>query len=94
MLLAVKLKNALPQHYTFKLKNVSVNGDKRGCTGFIQYGDKTVYVDTERSCGLAYMARAAANDRDFLGGRNHWADDLESLVGLVNQLLNNAKESA
>ena len=87
LILATKLKNALPAHYAVTLRNVSVNGKKIGCTGFVQYAGRTVYINTERGCGFQYMARTAAHSKDYTGGRNHFADNLELLVALVNTLI-------
>ena len=33
-----------------KLKDISVNGQKRGCSGFVTCGESCVYVSTEHSC--------------------------------------------
>jgi hypothetical protein len=69
------------------LKNISVNGDKRGCSGFIQRGDAIVYVNTEPCGSLGYMYRTAAHMKDYTGGVNRWARDLDSLVAGINSLL-------
>lgn len=87
LILATKLKNQFPSGYTFALKNISVNSDKRGCSGFISLGDSIVYVNTE-VLGGGYMYRTAAHLKDYTGGVNRYARDLPSLVAGVNQLLN------
>lgn len=58
MLLATKLKNQILSQaadtglpLAFSLQNISVNGKKRGCSGFVQnlQTGSTVYVNTEHS---------------------------------------------
>ena len=87
LILSTKLKNRFTSVHLVHLKNIAVNGDKRGCSGFIQKGDAIVYVNTE-SCGsLGYMYRTAAHLKDYTGGVNRWGKDLDSLVAGINQLL-------
>ena len=86
-LLAIKLRNLLPTSYGTKLSNIVINGDKRGCSGFVNHDGKTVYVNTEACSTLGYMARTASNHKDFRGGRNHFAKTPEALVTLVADLL-------
>jgi hypothetical protein len=87
LILSTKLKNRFSSVHQVHLKNIRVNDDKRGCSGFIQKGDAIVYVNTD-SCGsLGYMYRTAAHLKDYTGGRNMWAKDLDSLVAGINQLL-------
>ena len=87
LILSIKLKNRFSSVHHVHLKNIAVNGDKRGCSGFITLGDRIVYVNTE-SCGsLGYMYRTAQHLKDFTGGVNRWAKDLDSLVHGINQLL-------
>lgn len=88
LILATKLKNQFPSGYTFALKNISVNSDKRGCSGFISLGDSIVYVNTEPCGSLGYMYRTAAHLKDYTGGVNRWARDLPELVAGIVQLLN------
>lgn len=89
LLLSTKLKNSLPSNFDFKLRNVAINGVKKGCSGFIQFEGKTIYVNTERlTSRRIYMVRCAAHDKDFIGERNQWADSPERLVTLIKQLLN------
>lgn len=87
LILSTKLKNQFPSGYTFALKNIAVNGDKRGCSGFISLGDSIVYVNTE-VLGGGYMYRTAAHLKDYTGGVNRFARDLPSLVAGIVQLLN------
>ena len=86
-ILSTTLKNQFSSAYTVTLKNVIVNGDKRGCTGFISRGDAIVYVNTEPCGSLGYMYRTAQHLKDYTGGVNRWAPDLESLVKRITDLL-------
>lgn len=87
LILSTKLKNRFPKTDTFQLKNISINGDKRGCSGFIQRGNNIVYVNTEQCFGLGYMYRTAKHLKDYSGGQNQWAKTLEELVFKVNKML-------
>ena len=87
LILSTKLKNRFPHADHVALKNISVNGDKRGCSGFIQANGKTVYVNTEPFSSLGYMYRTADNTKDYVGGINRWAKDIDSLVAGINKLL-------
>ena len=86
MILATKLKNRFLSTHTVALKNISVNGDKRGCSGFIARGDRIVYVNTE-VLGGRYMYRTAKHMKDYTGGVNQFANDIDSLVYGINKLL-------
>lgn len=86
LILSTKLKNQFSSVHTVALKNISVNGDKRGCSGFIARGDAIVYVNTE-VLGGGYLYRTAAHMKDYTGGVNRYAKDLAGLVSGVNQLL-------
>lgn len=86
MILATKLKNQFTDATVCALKNIAVNGDKRGCSGFITRGDAIVYVNTE-VLGGGYLYRTAAHLKDYTGGVNRYARDLASLVAGVNQIL-------
>lgn len=87
LILSTKLKNRFTPAHNVALKNIAINGDKRGCSGFIQYGAAIVYVNTEPCGSLGYMYRTAENLKDYTGGVNRWAKDLDSLVAGINQLL-------
>lgn len=87
LILSTKLKNRFTSVHQVHLKNIRVNDDKRGCSGFIQRGDAIVYVNTEFCGSLGYMYRTAAHLKDYTGGVNRWAKDLDSLVQGINQLL-------
>jgi hypothetical protein len=87
LILSTKLKNRFSPAYVVNLKNIRVNDDKRGCSGFISLGDRVVYVNTEACGSLGYMYRTAQNVRDYTGGVNRWAKDFDSLVAGVHRLL-------
>lgn len=97
VLLSTKLKNAITkkaQKENFQLQitlhNIAINGNKRGCSGFIRNmeNNSVVYVNTENSCFISkYMYRYADNEKDYTGYTNHWANDLEGLVsGIITCL--------
>lgn len=76
MLFATKLKNSLTtlaeQHgmeIKVELKNIAVNGQRRGCSGFVTCGDSCVYVNTEHSIygpiSSQSMCRYAKDTKDF-----------------------------
>ncbi len=85
-ILSVKLRNCFSPAHTVALKNISVNRDKRGCTGFISLGDSIVYVNTE-VLGGGYLYRTAKHLKDYAGGVNMYAKTLETLVEGINKLL-------
>lgn len=87
LILSTKLKNRFSPAHVVALKNVLINGNKRGCTGFIALNGAIVYVNTEPCGSLGYMYRTAAHMRDYTGGMNRWAKDIDALVAGVNQLL-------
>lgn len=102
LILSTKLKNAITRHangmdLTFTLKNISVNGDKRGCSGFIRNNanGSVVYVNTE-DCLHAhipcYMFRYADNERDFTGYTNHFARSVDQLSGAICDFLKNTPQ--
>ncbi len=86
LILSTKLKNQFSPVYSVALKNISINGDKRGCSGFISLGGVIVYVNTE-VLGGGYLYRTAKHLKDYSGGVNRYARYLPSLVAGVNQLL-------
>lgn len=87
LILATKLKNRFSSAHTCTLRNIRVNDDKRGCSGFIQLGDAIVYVNTERCGSLGYLYRTAQHLKDYTGGVNRFAKDLDSLVKGIGELL-------
>jgi hypothetical protein len=86
IILSTKLKNRFSPDHTVTLRNIRVNDDKRGCSGFIARGGAIVYVNTE-VLGGGYLYRTAQHLKDFTGGVNCWARDLDSLVAGVTQLI-------
>lgn len=85
-LLSTKLKNSLPADCETFLKNIVVNGDKRGCSGFVKRGGFVVYVNTEVG-GRGYLVRTAADIKDFRGGQNCYAANHERLLVVIDELL-------
>jgi len=80
-LLATKLKNeinAIDPVLIVTLKNVSVNGAKFGCSGFITdpRTGKHVYVNTDHNhyTNTRGLYRTAKDTRDYAGGMNHFAE--------------------
>ena len=89
LILSTKLKNAINLHakemdLTFTLKNITINGSKRGCSGFIRNNanGSVIYVTTEEpfASNLHYMYRYADNEKDFTGYRNRWAQTFDELA--------------
>lgn len=92
LILSTKLKNSINSHangmdLTFTLKNISINGQKRGCSGFIRNNanGSVMYVTTEEPClsTLHYMYRYADHERDWTGYRNRWANTLDELTSAI-----------
>lgn len=92
LILSTKLKNAINTHangmdLTFTLKNITVNGSKRGCNGFIRNNanGSVIYVTTEEPCVsyLHYMFRYADDEKDYTGYRNRWATTLDELASAI-----------
>ena len=106
MLLSTKLKNLITKaskdkdmDLEFHLKNILVNGQKRGCSGFVRNKKNglIVYVDTERSVLSSlknYMYRYADDVKDFTGYRNRWCDTPEQLAANICALLADPAEKA
>lgn len=106
-LLSIKLKNMVRKKASerdgyepeFSLSNILVNGNKRGCSGFIgnPLNGTVVYVDTEPCAygGITgYLYRYAKSVGNYSGhGRNHFTDeyDPEMLAADVVGFLRHAK---
>lgn len=86
LILSQKLKNRFSCNEVFYLKNIVINGDKKGCSGFITLGDNTVYVNTESAFGY-YLYRKAKHTKDYVGEVNRYAKDINALVDGINNLL-------
>lgn len=95
MILTTKLKNALNKQggempLQFTLKNITINGAKRGCSGFVRNlaNNTVVYINTEEPCTyLKYMYRYADHEKDYTGYHNRWANSLEELAKATIDLL-------
>lgn len=73
------------------LKNIRVNGDLRGCSGFLTdpITDRTIYLSTEQSCGpvSGFLYRTARNTKDFRGGHNRFGStDLSVFLDEIDEL--------
>jgi hypothetical protein len=80
-LMAVKLKNQFNNAFPLletHLKNIRINGDPRGCSGFVVNvtNGKIAYLTTEESVygplQGKIMYRTAEHLKDYSGGRNLW----------------------
>ncbi len=97
LLLKTKLRNhiqksAKDMELEFYLDNISINGQKRGCYGFVRNAETgvTVYINTERSVLASvpnYMFRYAKDTRDYRGDHNKFANTLDELCSEVCQML-------
>lgn len=93
-LLMTKLKNqlkAIDPNLEFHLKNVSVNGMKMGCSGFVvdPKSNKIVYIDTDHNHGMNMdnaLYRTAEHLKDYTGGRNHSSSYAELPQAVVDLL--------
>src|SRR5699024_10947214 len=89
-----KLKNALKkidQNLVFDLRNIRINGQLQGCSGFVTdpSTDKIVYVSTDCNHGTSLdeaLIRNAADTKDYTGGRNRFFSNAE-LPGAIVDLL-------
>lgn len=102
LLLATKLKNlinnAYPDNtYLFELKNIKLNGQPRGCSGFIKNPEtgSVIFLTTEKTgCSWLkeYMYRYESQKRGL--GRNRWTSSQEELIREVHHLLAEPMETA
>ena len=94
-LLSVKIKNAfrktdIGERLEIDLKNVIINHEKKGCSGFITYpgNNACVYINTDcQTCTKHIMYRYAENENDFTGGTNRWCNTIDELVESVMGML-------
>lgn len=100
-ILSTKLKNAIvkvnPNHnYEFHLKNITINGSKRGCSGFIVNKDNNsiIYLTTEVCNNLGFMYRYADSIKDYRGYHNRWARTEENFVRDIIDTLKKTPEQA
>ncbi len=95
MLLATRFKNAILKEtglddFEFRLKNILVNGQRRGCSGFIYNRslDIYVYVNTETSVyDKMTICRYAKDFKDYSGDVNHNCYSEEQLIKETAKLL-------
>jgi hypothetical protein len=102
LILSTKLKNAINKQadgmgLTFTLKNISINGRKRGCSGFIRNNanGSVIYVNTELIWigeVTPYMYRYANDEKDYTGYHNRWANTLDELATEICRLLHNTPQ--
>ena len=96
-LLMTALKNRFKKvgNYEYYLKNININGVKRGCDGFIRNPEngKIVYLTTEYVCGNFYkqlsnkmMYRTAKDLKDYTGETNQWCMENELVDKVVKAL--------
>ena len=95
--LSTKLRNNLKKeaidadHLVIELSNIRINGDSRGCSGFVGnlHTGKVVYINTEQPTfgGVKYLYRKADNFKDFGGsGGNRYAYSFGELVTNVLEM--------
>jgi len=92
--LMTKLKNDVNKNkpgMNFCLRNIAINGVKKGCSGFIENptNDSIVYVTTEvfQIGACRYMYRYADSMKDYTGYSNRWATSYESLISSLCTML-------
>lgn len=103
LILSTKLKNSINKYANgmdlqFTLKNISINGSKRGCSGFVRNNanGSIVYVNTEEPClsSLHYMYRYADHEKDWTGYHNRWANTLDELARAICTCLHKTPQEA
>lgn len=96
VLLKTALTNAViktnrADNYTFHLNNISINGSKRGCSGFIKntINNKIVYVCTETNAlrENKLLIRYAKSLTDYTGEQNHFAKNKDDLTEIIIRML-------
>ena len=89
LLLKTKLRNRIlkiwPQgiyYLQFQLKNVRINGNSLGCTGFIRNSitDNIVYVNTEPFMFTGYLRRYAKSMTDYTGEFNQYSKNADQFA--------------
>jgi hypothetical protein len=100
--LSTKLKNEINKKangrdLTFTLKNITINGVKKGCSGFVRNNANgtVVYVNTEESCATwlpRFMFRYADNEKDYKGYSNRWAKTLDELATSICKCLGSSPQ--
>lgn len=99
MLLSIKLKNLIKEcpasngiDFDFYLKNIVINGQKIGCSGFVvnKKNGNIIYVNTEKPVydGLKrYLYRYADSINDYRGRMNRFCNKPEELAENICLLL-------
>lgn len=96
-----KLKNALKKidpDLVFDLRNIRINGQLQGCSGFVTdpSTDKIVYASTDCNHGSsldhAYI-RNAAHTKDCRGGRNRFHSYAELPAAIIKLLRDRGDDS-
>lgn len=105
MLLKIKLINAIKKvaeekniPLKYNIKNISVNGQKRGCSGFVinTLTNSCVYVNTEQSCysplANKSLYRYAKDDKDYsstnlINGNNKFCENHCLAENVVKMLI-------
>ena len=97
-ILTTKVRNAVKKNLgddiVFKLRNININGSKRGCSGFITnpMNGVTVYINSEPCSDMRIYYRFAKDDKDCTGCRNRLADDFDSFIGGICKCLNSPEK--
>lgn len=97
-LLSRKLRNRLNKKAEEKwtsnplvidVKNIRVNGQSVGCSGFIGnlYTNNIVYVNTETNSNTKYLFRHAESMWDYTGGANRYAFNIDEYVDKIIAML-------
>lgn len=79
---------------TFDVKDIKINGQTRGCSGFVTNpkNGNIVYVNTEqsmydpRTLKDRILYRRAKHGKDYTGERNQWSNDKDIQRDIVNLL--------
>lgn len=96
VILMTKVKNAVKREFgenvKFSLHNIIVNGQKRGCSGFIVNPENnvTIYIDTEKSVFLSgLLVRYARDCKDYTGCHNTFTKNrsLDALTETISTML-------
>lgn len=105
-ILAVKTKNAIKRsaeaagvEVDFSIKNIVVNGYKRGCSGFVvnPENNSIVYLNTEESCASflpPFLYRYADHLKDYTGYHNRYAKSLDEYADAIVKLLKTTPQEA
>jgi hypothetical protein len=104
VLLATKLKNQLITEaekagiaIEVKLKNITLNGVKRGCSGHVVSEDSCVYLTTEELPYLSLLGRAMYrlsngpgdySSNGLINGNNRWCDHNKLAAAVIKTLKN------